>query len=659
MNKKRYFYIFFAVAVVVLAGCGRSEKQGEAARSSETGDAKTAEGRDSGVQEEVIGKNELSFSMKDSFYSGKIAVEILSSEPCSVYYTLDGTDPDETKTVYKEPVKLSAGKETKAVCIKAKGYFEDGTVSRTVVHTYFMGKKIEERFDTLVFSVTTDPYNLYDYEYGIFVEGKLRDEYMKEHPGAKIEPDDPANYNMRGRESEREVYLEIFEPDGQVIAEQAAGIRTYGGWSRSREQKSIKIYARKEYDEEKNKIRYEFFPWKTAANGDGSSLDSFKQLVLRNCGNDNGYAFIRDELFQTLAGRAGYKDYEAVRPAALFVNGDYRGLFWLHEVYCDEYFEDHYGDYSGSFEILEGGETFKEEDEDKENADYIADYDRMYVYSQMDLTEDANFEALCEMLDVENYLSYYALQIYIGNEDWPHNNYKTYRYYASEGEEYGGAPFDGKWRYLLHDLDFSFGIYGDGAYRDNIGSFVGENGEITSASPLFGQLMRRKDCREIFISKTLDLINGAFAPDHVNKVLEEMNTSRMNEQKNMYGKDILEKWVRPDQLEDNLETIRTYGKERAQHILKKYQDYFNLGEIFKLSVLPAEGCGLWINSFQTTSAFEGSYYADYPVTITADLPKGKKLAYWLVNQEKIYDEKLVLTSAAISDGRIEVSFILK
>ena len=95
-------------------------------------------------------------------------------------------------------------------------------------------------FTTLIFSITSDPYNLYDYEYGILIPGKLRDDFIKENPNKHIDPPDPANFNIRGRESEREAYLEILEPDGHVVASQKAGIRVYGGWSRANLQKSIK-----------------------------------------------------------------------------------------------------------------------------------------------------------------------------------------------------------------------------------------------------------------------------------------------------------------------------------------------------------------------------------------------------------------------------------
>jgi hypothetical protein len=306
--------------------------------------------------------NEIAFSKTKYFYSDSIDIEILSNKPGKIYYTVDGTEPADKKKLYESPITLNSENTVEVTSVKAKAFYDDGTESEVIAHTYFVGKDIATRFDTLIISVNTDPYNLYDYEYGIFVEGKLREDFIKENPGAQVDPDEPANFNMRGREAEREVYLEVLEPNGIQVIGQQAGIRTYGGWSRARTQKSFKIFARKEYDEANNKLRYEFFPFKTSADGEGDSLDTFKQLVVRNCGNDNGFGFIRDELFQTIAGIAGFKDYEAVRPAAVFINGEYQGFYWLHEVYCDEYFEDHYGKYDGTFEIVEWGEYYEEPD---------------------------------------------------------------------------------------------------------------------------------------------------------------------------------------------------------------------------------------------------------------------------------------------------------
>ncbi len=672
MKRKSLWYLLLLLLLLSLTGCGKNSTQ-QTDADSVTGKVKEGKANQekdqSGKKEKrdqtatasgngAVIEDSISLSPMEAFLNKETKISIGATKPGKIYYTMDGTDPDETQLLYEKPIQLQAGETEKAVCIKAKAFFEDGSQSETVVRTYFTGKSIGGRYSTLIFSVTTDPYNLYDYEYGIFVEGKLRDDYVKANPHKKIDPPAPANFNMRGRESEREVYLEVFEADGTQIAAQAAGIRVYGGWSRANLQKSIKIYTRKDYDKENNKLRYEFFPWKITAEGKPS--DAFNRLVLRNCGNDNGFGFIRDELFQTLAGQAGYMDYEAVRPAVLYVNGDYRGAFWLHEVYGDDYFDENYGNFDGEFQILEGGETYKSIDEDGGNEQYVDEYEELYwTYANQDLTDNAVYAELCKQIDVENYLSYFALQAYIGNEDWPHNNYKTYRYYAAEGEKYREAPFDGKWRYLLHDLDYSFGIYGNGPQMEFIRKYVGANGEIRDEAPLFSQLMRREDCKEIFITKTMDLINGAFSSENINRVLEEMNQSRIKEQENMYNKNLLAPWVQLDQLEGRLEEIRSYGELRAVYIPLSYQKHFKLGDLYQLSVQPAADCGVQINSVVTEKPFTGSYFTDYPTVITPIIPEGKEFKYWQVNGKTYETEELILTPAMLKDLKAEVSCVVK
>jgi hypothetical protein len=342
------------------------------------------------------------------------------------------------------------------------------------------------------------------------------------------------------------------------------------------------------------------------------------------------------------------------------VNGDYRGFFWLHEVYSDEYFEDHYGEYNGSFEIIEGGETYKNYDTEGANSDIVNEYNDFYdTCASMDLTKDENYQKVCEVIDVTNYLEYYAFQTYIGNEDWPHNNYKAYRYYAADGESYREAPFDGKWRYLLHDLDFSFGIYGTTAVTSFLSIYINSNGGISEACPLFGQLMKRADCKEIFVEKTLDLINGAFDPYNLSSVLDEMNAERMNELQNTYDKGLLEYWVAPDQLTGRISDIKAWAESRAKFTISSYQSYLGLSTAYTLKVKSTEGCKVQINSILTDKDFEGTYFIDYDVEIVPILPKGKEVSYWLVNGEKTEAENLTVTASMLENDTVEISFMIK
>jgi hypothetical protein len=54
-------------------------------------------------------------------------------------------------------------------------------------------------------------------------------------------------------------------------------------------------------------------------------------------------------------------------------------------------------------------------------------------------------------------MGYTALDLFMCNTDWPHNNIRLWRY---TGEYNAELPqTDGRWRFTLRDMDFSFGRY--------------------------------------------------------------------------------------------------------------------------------------------------------------------------------------------------------
>lgn len=609
------------------------------------------------------------FSLKENFYQETQELVLYSQTEGTIYYTLDGSTPNTESQVYQSAITLAAGKTTEAMKVypvSACVYGADGTSSEICVHTYFMCKGIEERFNTYVVSITSDPYNLYDYEYGIFVGGKIMDDYLAEHPNETVDGKTPANYHMKGDESERPVYVEILSSDGTTVINQDAGIRTYGGWSRSADQIPMKLFARKEYSTVNNKFRFPFFS--DAIDEKGKEIDAFKRLVLRAAGNDNGVAFIREELFQTLAKAAGY-EAKSVCPCAVFVNGEYYGAYWLTEVYHESYFETHYGKFDGTVIICEG--TVAEVTADDEELYAAEEFNELYsIYSTADLTDDKRYEELCEKFDVKNYLEYFAYQIFLGNKDWPHNNYKVYRYYAADGEEYGEAPFDGKWHSLLHDLDFTVGVYGAGVTERFLADFLNEDGSIKldenedrlgeEVCALFDQLMRRPDCREIFNVKMLDLINGVFADEYLNSVLEELNASRLNEQTYSFQSGKLASWLSVDWMEDKVKAISEFVHTRRLYAYNTCYSFFNLqGTRYTLTVEKPENCTVSINSWSTDDAFSGQYYSDYDTVLYVTPTNGKEFDHWIVDGRDVYTEQLVITDEMINGTLVDISVVMK
>ncbi|MBQ6696025.1 MAG: CotH kinase family protein [Lachnospiraceae bacterium] len=489
------------------------------------------------------------------FFSEDAVIEFAYPEHTKVFYTTDGSEPNTNAKEYTEPIVLKAAKGSFPNCmvIKAKAYFGDGSQSEIITHTFFAQKNIDTRFETLIFSVSGEPADLTYAQEGIF---------------------NGDNAKQRGRESEREIYVEVLNSDGSPVLEQGAGVRPYGGASRGASIKSMKLFARKEYDPNHGKFKIDTFG---TVGADGDVMNKYDKLVLRNYGNDFQFAFVRDELNQRLAAQMGYTDVEAVVPAVVYLNGVYYGLHYLHESYCDDFFKDKYGDGEGRYEVLEGNEQHKSVDEDdEENAaaaeEFNATYDKL-AYS--DLTKDSNYQQFCEFMDVENYLQYYAFNIYINNNDWPQNNYKCYRYYAGADEKYGKGEQDGRWRFLFHDMDYCMGLYGaddTAANYNNLKYILDE--EDDRYSPLFANLMKRADCRQYFLDEINAIMTGPMWSVNVERTLDSMNAERQQEM--VYFFEHLEAmkktddsiWIWYDEYERRTDNIRKFAAQRSGHMKK-------------------------------------------------------------------------------------------
>lgn len=99
------------------------------------------------------------------------------------------------------------------------------------------------------------------------------------------------------------------------------------------------------------------------------------------------------------------------------------------------------------------------------------------------------------MVDIDNYMHYLAMQLFIDNRDWPGNNYKAWRYVASDGEEVTSKYQDGKWRYFFYDAEFAWGLYSDG-YANRTLTKILNGTHPAGGSVLISALMERADMRE-------------------------------------------------------------------------------------------------------------------------------------------------------------------
>lgn len=619
------------------------------------------------AQEEEVQSKKLSVSLESGFYTQSQVVKATAKKGTTIYYTDNCEEPNKDNShLYTEPITIPVTDEEQVYVYRFKAYYKDGTESDVITRVYFVGSQVDGRYTTNVLHITGDPEELYGYEEGIFALGKRYDEYMAANPGAEYGPDIDANFFLKGEEYERAVHIEYFDSEGNSLLDMNGGIRVHGALTRLKNQKSFRLYARKEYDEQ-NEFDYPVLSG-LISEETGTVAKQHKRLVVRNAGNDNGYAFIRSELVARLASEAGFPDVTQAEPVCVYINGTYQGIYWIENTFDAQYFENRYGEYTGEFVVLEGGDPIKVADEDETTQQYVEEYNRLYAeFAAMDMTVDANYEALQQVLDVENYLQYFVIQNYVGNMDWPDNNVKVYRYVAADGKYTENSVFDGRYRQILYDADYGFGIL----------DFLGYNAwthllpTIYEQAPLFAALMEREDCRAIFINETCDLMNGAMSAEHVSEVLEQMHEERAEELYYMLEEtNILEgSWgweedisTHYDIVEESCADIRRFAEERPTHVLNDMIDCFGLDAAQAYTLTLTKDCysQVQINSLCVEDAeFVGVYMGNVPVDITPVLAKNEVFAYWMVNGEKQEEETVQLTTQDIVNAEITVELVVE
>lgn len=523
------------------------------------------------------------FSKQSGFYEDVFELE-LTAESGTIYYTLDGSIPDKNSIKYSKPILItdatdndnvyamrtdaSAGfyteeiakyssddpgytapayKIDKATVVRAVIQNELGQYSDVQTESYFIGFSHKSGYEGMkVLNLVMEPSDLFDYETGIYVTGKAYDDYVKEYRnGDEYYWREEfwalwlANYRNRGIKWEKEAVCQFYDEKRALVCEQDCGIRIHGGISRGYNPKSLNIYARKEYDGNK-RIQSDLF-------GTGYYPSA---VTLFQGGND-----MRTKAKDYLIS-AAIKDLNIsvmnFEPYVMFLNGEYWGIYWLNEKYNSQYLEHYYNVDKNNVILIKSGEL---EEGDEEDYNY---YSKMINFcSESDVTDEENYKKVCEMIDIESYLDYYAVMLYIGRSgDWPSMNYALWRVKKNENTLYG----DGKWRWMVYDLNTP----GSGADSDPI-AYVTENDEM------FKNLMTNDTFRATLIHRTEELADSVF---DFEKMDEEFNRYQIfiehpmrENDKRFFGDDSL------DAFHIELEAQKSFFRERKKYLLPILEKY--------------------------------------------------------------------------------------
>ena len=594
-------------------------------------------------------RGSVSFSLPSGFYDSSLRIRLNTSARGEIWYTLDGSlpgreNPSSISYTSEGEIFLECGDEERVYTVRAALISEDESASEAETAVYIVGSRVNQRYTIPVLLVSGSPEDLSDEKTGIF---------------------SMINRSLRGREYEKEVQATLLDIQGNVVFSKGCGLRIHGGASRMKNQPSFRLYARKEYDEE-NRFDCLLFEDYDVEN---ALVTGSKSVIVRNSGNDHGFAHLRTEFACRVCAQAGFPDTAASSPVCVYINGDYFGVYWFVENYDDSYFEKKYGEYDGQMIVLEGVVSFMEEDEDDElTIQMKEEYNQFheYIAYTADLNDEVDWQMLNGTIDVENFVFYMAIRNYLADSDAMFNNFKIYRYYSPEGAYREETVFDGRYRFLLYDLDqtLGWGPMDTTAAESRILTTANRVGYNIFYNALFANIMKRTECRELYIRYYLSLLNYYFS-ENANALLQQMHESHETELRYQYSL--------PGMMDNNYETpedidynhvltelgeIEYFLKDRPGWALIDLEEAFELNGRYVLEVQNEREAEISVD-FATfhDREYRGTYFSEVPVTVTAHPKCGDKFDYWLVDGEPNYEEALVITGEMLKDDVLHLECV--
>jgi len=516
-------------------------------------------------------------------YNSSITVQFEAPEAGdTIYYTLGSNEPTRSSTRYVVGNSISIGANT---VIRAKTFRAGKLSSDITTATYLIGQR---NFNLPVVSLVTPAAYLNDNTYGIYVAGT--------NGITGNGADGPRNWNQ---DWDRPANFELFDKNKIQRLNQELDIQIAGGWSRLNAQKSLHIQPKKKFGN--NKLGYPLFS--------SRPNHQYKDIALRNSGNDFRYSMMRDGMMQSLIIGRMDMEYLAYEPAVLYLNGIYYGIQNLRERSNADLLYTTHGLDEDDVKIL-----------DQQTISGDPEYQTMLNYILVnDINQPEVYENLKTMMDVDNYIDYMISQIYFGNYDWPHNNIKMWK--KNEG---------GKWRWILFDTDFGFNLYDGSLHAFNSLTYaLGENTSKSTqpwATRLLSRLILNDTFRNSFIDRFSIHLSSTFRTQRVNAVIDSLAAKIRNEisfHKNRWGSDRA--------FEADINTMKTFSSARAGNMMGFIRNRFlsnsDLQTITLSSNIPSASFSFNNQPIADNSialqTFSGRNYA-----LTANNVKGYLFKHW-------------------------------
>ena len=436
------------------------------------------------------------FSPVGGFHSAPLSLSLTSSTPGgSIRFTTDGSDPTPTNGFdYAAPLPLTFLTDRSGHVIKARSFAPGLLPSPVETHTYLINQHSNLRSSPAVL-LSGDPGKTFykplgifaiqggNYSDGLWTAASPSDYHLPLGDGRLTDP------TSDSRPYERPTFLEYCFPDNRPGLREPVGLRVSSSpYSRARLvlsdppsktlwdpnptlKPSLNLFFRSDYGP--SSIHFPLIP--------ESPVQHFQEFRLRAGKNDITTPFIRDEFTRRLWTDLGHQGSVGTF-ASLYLNASFKGYYNLVERLREPFMQSHHHsqnhwdvNYIGLFE----------------DGDALHWNGILQPRLNANLTLKANYDALRQVLDLENVADYILLNTYCAMWDWPHNNWAMARERSPSG----------LWRCYVWDAEGAFNVGAKGPSYPTLNLDLLAPSNTSPIPTLFRRLVSSAEFRLLFADR--------------------------------------------------------------------------------------------------------------------------------------------------------------
>ena len=453
-------------------------------------------------------------SVKSGLYNNSKGLEVSLKGNGRIYYTTDGSKPTTSSKVYSSPLNI---KETTVLRIMSK---EDGKLPSAVTTYSYI---INENHKIAVMSLAINSSDLKNVNSHTSLNSTV------------IEP----------------VSVELLELNGDGFTIDA-GLKLFGGSTRSYKKKSYEIKFKKQYGD--GHLSYRVF----------DTVDSsvYNSLVLRT-GSQDEFASDYDEkiLIKDIVATSLMHDYtkvdvQAYKPVALYINGDYWGLYFIREKVDETFVSNHY-----NIATTKSDTSILRIDGEVKTGSASKYRSMISFINNNSLAKQANYEKIKQQVDIENLCDFWVAEIWANNYDIVNT-----RYFSNPNID------NGKWKFIYYDLDSAF--YNVKGYGFNYYTRPQGIGYGYFSTALLRNLMKNSEFKKTFLERLSYNLKNTWSTknfsDKIDSVIKEIGREEIERN--------LKRWneMSYSRFESNVKKVKNFAKERNAYIVKEAKSYFGL-----------------------------------------------------------------------------------